>query len=68
MVREIDVSKITLRLAEKKDDHGDVGEKHVIGKLQGPTLQTLQQCLVCFYIFLLWPKTNCCSTPLPNLS
>ncbi|KAI9830545.1 MAG: hypothetical protein M1819_005503 [Sarea resinae] len=45
-VRELDVSKITLRLKQKADKKGD-GEKdeHTIAKLTGPTLDTLKQCL-----------------------
>lgn len=45
MVRELDVSKITLRLVEKSDNKGEGDDDHVIAKLTGPTLQTLQQCL-----------------------
>lgn len=44
-VRELDMSKITLRLTEKSDDKGDEDQQHVISKLQGQTLPTLQQCL-----------------------
>lgn len=46
MVRELDVSKITLRLTEKQDKKGDGGDEAVIAKLQGSTLTTLQKCLV----------------------
>lgn len=46
MVRELDVSKITLRLTEKTDNSGEEEQKHVLAKLQGSTLSTLQQCLV----------------------
>lgn len=44
-VRELDVSQITLRLTEKTDKKGDSDPDHVIAKLKGPTLTTLQQCL-----------------------
>lgn len=45
-VRELDMSKITLRLTEKADTKGDNEDQdHVISKLQGQTLPTLQQCL-----------------------
>jgi hypothetical protein len=43
-VREIDVSRITLRLTGKTDKGGE-DEEHVIAKLQGPTLDTLKRCL-----------------------
>jgi Ca2+-dependent lipid-binding protein len=44
VVRELDFSKLTLRLREK----GDKGEDHIIAKLTGDTLSTLKQCLVSF--------------------
>lgn len=45
-VRELDMSKITLRLTEKSDSTGsDEDQQNVISKLQGQTLPTLQQCL-----------------------
>jgi hypothetical protein len=46
MVRELDQSKITLRLVEHVDREGKGGEENVVAKLSGPTLQTLQRCLV----------------------
>jgi len=45
MVRELDQSRITLRLLEHIDREGKGSEKNVIAKLSGPTLQTLQKCL-----------------------
>lgn len=47
-VRELDVSKITLRLKEKQDRKGDNehDNDHTIAKLQGNTLDVLQRCLV----------------------
>src|SRR5689334_19645139 len=45
-VRELDVSRITVRLVEKTDKDGKgTDSEHVIAKLQGNTLQTIQQCL-----------------------
>ncbi|KAK2790498.1 hypothetical protein FQN52_005515 [Onygenales sp. PD_12] len=44
-VRELEVSKITLRLVEKTDKTGEEEGDHAIAKLSGPTLPTLQQCL-----------------------
>jgi Ca2+-dependent lipid-binding protein len=45
-VRELDMSKITMRLTEKADTKGiNEDEDHVIAKLQGQTLPTLQRCL-----------------------
>lgn len=44
-IRELDVSQITLRLTEKTDKKGETDPEHVIAKLKGPTLTTLQQCL-----------------------
>lgn len=45
-VRELEVSKITLRLVEKTDTKGEEDSDHSLAKLTGPTLPTLQQCLV----------------------
>lgn len=47
-VRELDVSKITLRLKEKHDKKGDNehDNDHTVAKLQGNTLDVLQRCLV----------------------
>ena len=45
-VRELDVSKITVRLVEKSDSSGkEIDAEDIIAKLAGPTLPTLQQCL-----------------------
>ncbi|KAF4637044.1 hypothetical protein G7Y89_g1044 [Cudoniella acicularis] len=43
-VRELDFSKITLRIRDK-DSKGDEKKEHVIAKLTGNTLDTLKQCL-----------------------
>ena len=45
MVRELDVSKITLRLTEKTDTKGKDDQDDVVARLTGSTLATLQQCL-----------------------
>jgi Ca2+-dependent lipid-binding protein len=45
MVRELDFSKITLRIIEHVDKKGDNDEDHVIAKLTGNTLDTLRRCL-----------------------
>ena len=48
MVRELDVSKITLRLMEKADKKGEGGDDDIIAKLQGQTIDVLQRCLVSY--------------------
>lgn len=45
MVRELDFSKITLRIIEHIDKDGDGDEDHVIAKLTGNTIDTLRRCL-----------------------
>lgn len=47
-VRELDVSKVTLRLREKQDRKGDSehDRDHTLAQLQGSTLEILQRCLV----------------------
>lgn len=45
-VRELEFSKVTLRLVEKTDKKGEEDGDHAIAKLTGSTLTTLQQCLV----------------------
>ena len=49
MVRELDFSKITLRIIEHIDKKGEGDEDHVIAKLTGNTLDTLRRCLVGFH-------------------
>ena len=44
IVREIDVSRITVRLVEKSERNGE-DEKHVLAKLSGDLLPVLRQCL-----------------------
>jgi len=46
-VRELDFSKITLRLREKGNSKGDEKKDNTIARLSGPTIDTLKQCLVC---------------------
>lgn len=41
------MSQITLRLVQRSNEK-DEDESHTIAKMTGPTLQTLQRCLVCF--------------------
>jgi Ca2+-dependent lipid-binding protein len=55
-VRELDFSKITLRLREKGESKGDEKKDHTIAKLTGNTLDTLKQCLVSFHLH--FPRTN----------
>jgi len=45
MIRELDFSKITLRLIEHVNKDGDGDEDHVIAKLTGNTVDTLRRCL-----------------------
>lgn len=46
-VRELDFSKITLRLREMGESKGgDDKKEHIFAKLTGNTLDTLKQCLV----------------------
>lgn len=49
-VRELDVSRITLRLKEKQDKKGDQDTEGVTAKLQGSTIDVLQRCLVGFLL------------------
>jgi Ca2+-dependent lipid-binding protein len=45
-VRELDFSKITLRIREKGESKGDEKKDHTLARLTGNTLDTLKQCLV----------------------
>jgi Ca2+-dependent lipid-binding protein len=49
-VRELDFSKITLRIREKGDSKGDDKKDHTLARLSGNTLDTLKQCLVSILI------------------
>ena len=53
VVRELDFSKITLRLREKGDKQSDDKKDHTLSRLTGNTLDTLKQCLVGFSSILL---------------
>jgi hypothetical protein len=46
MVRELDQSRITLRLIDQADREGRGSDDHVVAKLTGSTLQILQRALV----------------------
>ena len=45
MVRELDLSKITLRLVSEVDKKGEEDEEDIKAKVTGPTLDTLKRCL-----------------------
>lgn len=67
-MREIDVSRITLRITEKTDNKGESGEEHVVAKLTGDTLSTLKQCLVgedTIRRMTVHRAADCCSSILP---
>ena len=49
MVRELDFSRMTLRLVEESDSKGGGKDEHVIAKLSGNTIDTLKRCFVSFY-------------------
>jgi Ca2+-dependent lipid-binding protein len=49
-VRELDFSKITLRIREKGDSKGDDKKDYTLARLSGNTLDTLKQCLVSILI------------------
>jgi len=50
-VRELDFSKITLRLQEKHDRKGGGAGGYTVGKLIGNTIDILRQGLVSIYYF-----------------
>ncbi|KAF2737672.1 tricalbin [Polyplosphaeria fusca] len=56
MVREMDFSKITLRIIEHIDKKGDGDEDHVIAKLTGNTLDTMRRALYTPTTFVLRDK------------
>ncbi|KAK3697004.1 Tricalbin-2 [Vermiconidia calcicola] len=45
MVRELDLSRITLRLVSEVDQKGEDDEEDIKAKITGPTLDTLKRCL-----------------------
>ena len=46
MVRELDFSRMTLRIVEEGDSKGSGKDEHMIAKLSGNTIDTLKRCLV----------------------
>lgn len=63
-VRELDFSRITLRLREKSDKQGDNEDEDIVAKLQGSTSDTLQRCLVShapvplLVVLIFWRRTT----------
>ena len=53
-MRELDVSKITLRLRAKEDKKGEGDSENTIAKLTGSTLDTLRRCLVIPLWCVMW--------------
>jgi Ca2+-dependent lipid-binding protein len=51
-VRELEFSKITLRIVEKLNAKDD--DEHIVAKLTGDTYSTLQRILVCYIALFLW--------------
>lgn len=49
-IRELEFSKLTLKVREKNEKLGESGDKeHTLARLTGGTLETLKQCLVSTY-------------------
>ena len=46
MIRELDQSKLSIRLVEESEKDGKNDKDQYIARLGGPTLSTLQNCLV----------------------
>ena len=46
MIRELDQSKLSIRLIEQSEKEGKNDKDQYIARLGGPTLSTLQNCLV----------------------
>lgn len=46
MVRELDMSRITLRLVERASKEDEKDESHVLAKLTGQTIDILRRSLV----------------------
>lgn len=63
-IRELEFSKLTLKVREKGEKHGNDGDKdHTLARLTGNTLDTLKQCLVGLSVSFLGDggmPTNCC--------
>lgn len=49
MIRELDFSRITLRIIEHVDNDGEDHGDHVVAKLTGNTIDTLRRALVSLY-------------------
>ena len=68
-VRELEFSKLTLRLVDKENAR-DESNEHTVAKLSGDTFTTLQRILVRAFSSPLtqpYPKSaNCCSTTRRN--
>lgn len=50
MIRELDQSKLSIRLVENTEKEGKNDDDEYIARLSGPTLFTLQNCLVRKYL------------------
>lgn len=57
MVRELDFSKVTIRLRESSKDK-EHDEDDIVAKLTGQTMSTLRQCLVCCSLAYRRASTN----------
>lgn len=44
-IRELEFSKLTIKVSEKSDKQDDPGKQHTLARLAGNTLDTLKQCL-----------------------
>ena len=51
-MRELDVSRIQIRLKEKQDKKGENDAEDTIAKLHGDTIDVLRKCLVCISVLL----------------
>src|SRR5215469_1619489 len=58
MIRELDQSKLSIRLIEHTEKEGKNDKNQYIARLGGPTLSTLQNCLVRNFQFSLWRIKN----------
>jgi Ca2+-dependent lipid-binding protein len=45
-IRELDFSKLTIKVCERSDKQEEAGKQHTLARLAGNTLDTLKQCLV----------------------
>jgi len=67
-VRELEFSKLTIKISEKSDKQEESGKQHTLARLTGATLDTLQQCLVSTLagLFYLYMFSNLLRTEQPN--